>query len=83
MSNTSIIADTERLAVNAFKDEGAFLHRARLASNALAKRIADAHPNVRTFVLSRDELTELSTTLTRAVNIGAEYHIDHADLPAA
>lgn len=74
--------DPEALAVNAFKAEGAFLHTARIASDALAKRL-ERSPAAATLTLSRDELTEISRTLARAVDIGCEYHIDVAEIPAA
>ncbi len=73
------VIDTEFLAVNAFKEEGAFLHQAGLASAALNRRIAAAHPNVKVFQVTRDELETWAFQFTRSVAIGCEYHTDAAE----
>jgi len=75
--------DTEMLAANAFKEEGAFLHQAREAASALERRLRDANPSVKRFILTRDELEALSGQFTRAVAIGVEYHLDLAEPIAA
>lgn len=73
------VLDTELLAVNAFKEEGAFLLQAGLASAALNRRIAAAHPNVRVFQVSRDELEAWAYQFTRAVAIASEFHVDASE----
>ncbi len=73
------VLDTEFMAVNAFKEEGAFLLQASSASAALVRRIAAAHPSVRTFMVSRDELEGWAYQFTRAVAIASEFHVDAAE----
>ncbi len=75
----SDVFDTEFLAVNAFKEEGAFLLQAGLASAALNQRIAAAHPSVQRFLVSRGELEAWAYQLTRAVAIASEFHVDASE----
>lgn len=75
--------DAETLAVNAFKEEGAFLHQARAAADTLERRLRATDPTVRHFVLTRDELSALSGQFSRSVAISVEYHLGYAELPAA
>lgn len=75
--------DTERLAVQALKAEGVFLHRARLASDALRQRLASSHPKVQTFRMTREELETLVKQFSGAVDIGVEYHLGATDVDAA
>lgn len=70
--------DTDMLAVNAFKEEGAFLFFAEQAAAGLARRIATG-PRQSFVTIARDELEELSAQFTRAVAIGKEYHLGAAD----
>ena len=73
------VLDTEFLAVNQFKEEGAFLHLAGLASAALNRRIAAANPNVKVFQVSRSELEGWAYQFTRSVAIAVEYHCDASE----
>lgn len=66
--------DTEALAVNAFKDEGAFLFKAQQMADAMGQRILNSHAYVRYFHLTREEFTEYAYLLSRAVTVAAEYH---------
>lgn len=67
--------DTEAMAVNAFKEEGAFLFRAQQMSDALAKRLLNSHESVKRFQLTRDEMAEYAYLLARVTCIAGEYHI--------
>ncbi len=73
------VLDTEFMAVNAFKEEGAFLLQAGTASAALTRRLAAAHPSVQRFMVSRDELAGWAYQFARAVAIGSEYHTDASE----
>lgn len=66
--------DTEALAVHAFKDEGTFLFKARRTADELSRRVLSAHPNVRRFTLSREDMADYAYLLSRAVTVASEYH---------
>lgn len=74
--------DTDGLSVALFKQEGALLHQAELAAEALVRRVTASHPNVHTFTMSRDEMQHLSQQFGKVVSIAKEYHLDAAE-PAA
>lgn len=73
------VIDTELLAVNEFKEEGAFLFQAGQAAGALNRRILAAHPSVQRFMVTRSELEGWAYQFTRSVTIAAEYHCDASE----
>lgn len=73
------VLDTETLSVNAFKEEGAFLHQAGLAAASLTRRLCVADPRVTVFRITRDELEGWAYQLTRAVAVASEYHCDASE----
>lgn len=66
--------DTEALAVNAFKEEGALLFKAQQTADALAKRLLNAHEAVQRFQFTRAEVADYAYLLARAVAVASEYH---------
>lgn len=78
-ADDGFVRDTDTLAVNNFKEEGAFLLLAQLSSAALTKRIAATDRRVKVFRISRDELETLAYQFKRAVVIASECHIAESE----